>query len=60
MFTFETKIKTVFQVDLNSDLKEEPNLKSSRYFTLFELVIPSSWLCLNTNLGKYALTCVTL
>ena len=28
MFTLETKIKKMFQIDLKSDLKEEPDLKS--------------------------------
>ena len=27
-------------IDLNSDLKEEPDLDSRCYFTLFELVMP--------------------
>ena len=30
----------MFQIDLNSDLKEEPNLKRRRWFTLFESVMP--------------------
>ena len=39
MFTFETKIKKMFQIDLNSDLKEEPDLKSRCYSTLLESVM---------------------
>ena len=35
MITFETKMK-------KCDLKEEPDLKSRRWFTLFEPVIPGS------------------
>ena len=42
MITFETKMKKLFQIDLNSDLKEEPDLKSRCWFTLFEPVIPGS------------------
>ena len=36
MFTFETKIK---KFDLNSDLKEEPDLKGRCWFILFEPVM---------------------
>ena len=42
MFNFETKIKKMFQINLNSDLKEEPDLKSRCWFTLFEAVMPGS------------------
>ena len=35
MFIFETKNKKMFQIDLNSDLKGEPDLKSRCCFTLF-------------------------
>ena len=52
MFNFETKIKKMFQINLNSDLKEEPDLKSRCWFTLFEAVMPGSWTCL--NLLRYA------
>ena len=34
------KNQKIFQIDLKSDLKEEPDLKSRCYFTLFELVMP--------------------
>ena len=49
----------MFQIDLNSDLKEEPDLKSRCCFTLFEPVMPGymPYLYLYT---KYALICVTL
>ena len=42
----------MFQIDLNSDLKEEPNLKSKCWFKLFEPVMQGSSICL--NLLKYA------
>ena len=38
----QTKIKKVFQIDLNSDLKGEPDLKSRFCFTLFEPVMAGS------------------
>ena len=60
MFTFETKMKKMFQKDLNSDLKEEPDLKSRCCFTLLEPVMPGSWICLNPSVGKYTSICVTL
>ena len=47
------------KTNLNSDLKEEPDLKSC--FTLFEPVMPGSWISLNLlkfpNVGKYASMC---
>ena len=49
----------MFQIDLKSDLKEELDLKSRLCFTLLEPIIPGSWICLNSNVGKYALACVT-
>ena len=42
MITFEKQNEKMFQIDLNSDLKEEPDLKSRCWFTLFEPVIPRS------------------
>ena len=51
------KNKKMFQIDLNSDLKEEPDLKSKCCFTLFEPVIPRYILSIYT---KYALICVNL
>ena len=33
-------MKKMFQLDLKSDLKEEPDLKSRCYFTLLEPVMP--------------------
>ena len=42
------KNEKMFQIDLNSDLKKEPELKS-RY-----------WTDLNPNVGEYASLCVTL
>ena len=56
----------MFQIDLNSDLKEEPDLKSRRVFTLLEpyflnrTLLPGSWICLNPNVSKYSSKCVTL
>ena len=43
----------MFQIDLDSDLKEEPDLKSRCWFTLFQPVMQGYWICL--NLLKYAL-----
>ena len=40
---FWNKNKKMFQIDMNSDLKEEPDLN----FILFELVTPGSWINLN-------------
>ena len=37
MFTFETKMKKMFQIDLNSDLREESDLKSRCCFMLLEM-----------------------
>ena len=48
------------QIDLESNLKEEPDWKSRCCFTLLEPVMPGSWICLNSNVGKYASVCVTL
>ena len=42
----------MFQIDLNSDLKEEPDLRRRRCFILFESVMPGSRICL--NLFKHA------
>ena len=36
----------MFQIDLNSDLKEELDLKSSCWFTKFGSVMQVSWICL--------------
>ena len=44
---FRNRNEKRFQVDLNSDLKEESDLKSRCWFTLFELVIPGSWIGMN-------------
>ena len=57
---FWNKDEKFFQIDLNSDRKEEPEFKSRCCFTLFEPVMPESWICLNQNVGKYASICVTL
>ena len=48
---FWSKNEKMFQKDLNSDLKEEPDLKSSCWFTLFGPAMRGSWICL--NLLKY-------
>ena len=58
----ETKSEKMFQIqiDLNSDLKEEPDLKSWCCFTSFEPLIPGFWICLIPIVGKYAPICVTL
>ena len=50
----------LLQAGLDSDLKEEPELRSWSCFILFKPVMPESWICLNLNLGKYAWICVTL
>ena len=50
----------MFQVDLNSDLKEELKLKMRCCFTLLEPVIPGSQICLNSSVDKYASTCLIL
>ena len=42
MFTFERTVKKMFQIDFNSDLKEQPHLKSRCWFSLFESVIQVS------------------
>ena len=52
-------MKKSLQIDLNSDLKQ-PDLKSKCCFTLFEPVMPGSWLCLISNVDKYASMCLTL
>ena len=41
MFTFETKLEKMFQKDLNSSLKKEPDLISRYCFILFETVTVS-------------------
>ena len=45
------KNEKMFQIDLDSDLKEEHELKSRCWFTLFGPVMKGSWICL--NLLKY-------
>ena len=42
MSTFEAKMKKMFQIDLESDLNEEPDLKSRCRFTLFGTVMLGS------------------
>ena len=42
MFTLKTKMKKC-----SNDLKEEPDFKRRCWFTLFELVMPGYWICLN-------------
>ena len=49
----------MFQIDLNSYLKEEPNLKSRCFFTLFEPVIPG-YMPYLYKYTKYVLIYVTL
>ena len=44
------KNEKMFQIDLNSDLKEERDLKSRYCFTLL-------WTDFNPNVGKYASIC---
>ena len=41
------KNQKIFQIDLNSDLKEEPYLKSRCWFTLFEPIMPGPSISLN-------------
>ena len=46
----------MFVIDLNSDLKEEPNLKSSCCITLFEPVMPDPgyvWISMWANMSRY-------
>ena len=50
----------MFQIDMKSDLKEEPVIKRKCSFTLFEKLMPGSWICLNSNVGEYASIYVTL
>ena len=42
MITSETKNKNMFQIDLNNDLREEPDLKSRCLFTYIKQVMPGS------------------
>ena len=48
----------MFQIDLNGHLKED--LNNWCCFTLFEPVMPGSWIYLNPNVDKHISTCVTL
>ena len=52
------KNEKMFQIDLDSDLKEEPDLKGRCWFTLFRPVMKGSWICL--NLIQYALMWVNI
>ena len=58
----ETKNEKKFQIQiyLNSNLKEETDMRSWCCFTLFEPVMPESWICLIPNVAKYTSICVTL
>ena len=38
MFAFGAKMKKMFQIDLNSDLKKDPDLKGRCWFALFKMV----------------------
>ena len=53
------KNRKMFQIDLDSDLKEEPDLKSRCSFTLFEPVL-LGYMSYLYKYTKYALICVTL
>ena len=53
------KNKKMFEIDLNSNLKEEPDLKDRCCFTLFEMVMPG-YIPYLYIYNKYALICVTL
>ena len=66
---FSNKNQKIFQIDLNSDLKEELDLKSRCWFTLFDPVMPGSnmlymAICLDicnfVNVPEYAwnITCL--
>ena len=46
------KVTQMFQIDLSSDLKEEPDLKSRCWLTLFGPIMQGFWIYL--NLLKYA------
>ena len=45
----------MFQIDMNSDLKEERALKRRCWFTLFEAVISEFWIYV--NLLQYVRMC---
>ena len=49
---FLTQKEKMFQIDLENDLKKEPDLKSRCWFTLLGPVVQGSSICL--NLLKYA------
>ena len=55
---FWNENEKMFRIDLNSDLKGEPDLKSRFLFTLFGPVMQGSWICL--NLLKYAGMCADI
>ena len=55
---FSNKNVKLFQIDLNSDLNKEPDLKSRCSFTVLESVMLESWMCL--NLPKYARMCTNI
>ena len=54
------KNEKLSQIDLNSGLKQEPDLKSRCCFTLCELAMPGSLTYLNPNVGKYIPVCVAM
>ena len=57
---FSNKNEKMFQINLNSYLKEEPVLDSNYCFTFSEHVMPGSRIYLNFNVRKYLPICVTL
>ena len=50
---FLNKNKKMFQTDLNSDLKEEPDLKNRCCSTLFEPLMPGSNILYVANMPRY-------
>ena len=50
----------MLQIDLSSDLREEPDIKRHCYFTLLEPVNSRILNMCESNVGKYASICVVL
>ena len=51
---FCNKNEQMFQTDLNSDLKEEPDFTRMYCFTLFEQAMSESWIYLDHYVPKQA------
>ena len=50
----------MLQIDLSSDLREEPDIKRHCYFALLEPVNSRILNMCESNVGKYASICVVL